>query len=348
MGYLLGAGTPVPRAFQSCGKFHLFSVLRHVMKQFIRQATLFLLLLTGSLVIAAFFVPSREMSESMLKMVPVKNVMLRDTPSPRIIFVGGSNLSMGLNSEPIAKAFGMPVVNMGLHGNLGLKFMLDDVVPYARQGDVIVIVPEYEQFQGDQFFGKTEVLGVVFDIMPTKRETISLEQWLSLCKYVPHYTARKIFNTVVSFAKNKQTIGDISSDFNEYGDNFAHWSKKPLIVLPKEKVSEPIKLNELTFNYIEKFVRIMEEKKAVVFVLPPCFQSRSYWNTSPLILKIENEFVGRGIPLRAKTARYCMDDCYFYDTPYHLTKSGVDLRTELVLDDLRKIIGRASTDRVAE
>ena len=64
------------------------------MKRFLSQATLFFLLLAGSLIYAAFFVPSREMRESMLQMVPIKNAMLRDTPSPRIIFVGGSNLSM--------------------------------------------------------------------------------------------------------------------------------------------------------------------------------------------------------------------------------------------------------------
>ena len=42
--------------------------------------------------------------------------------------------------------FGVQVANMGLHAGLGMNYMLYEIKPYLRQGDVLVVVPEYNQF----------------------------------------------------------------------------------------------------------------------------------------------------------------------------------------------------------
>ena len=41
---------------------------------------------------------------------------------PKIVLIGNSNVAFGFDSEMIEEAFGMPVVNMGLHGALGNAF----------------------------------------------------------------------------------------------------------------------------------------------------------------------------------------------------------------------------------
>jgi hypothetical protein len=64
----------------------------------------------------------------------------------KIIFVGGSNLAFGLDSQAVERAFGLPVVNMGVNGKLGLCYFLDCVRGHVGQGDLIVIVPEYRNF----------------------------------------------------------------------------------------------------------------------------------------------------------------------------------------------------------
>ena len=40
------------------------------------------------------------------------------------------------------------VVNMGLYAKLGLRYMLAQVKPSIRAGDIVVVVPEYDQFYG--------------------------------------------------------------------------------------------------------------------------------------------------------------------------------------------------------
>ena len=72
--------------------------------------------------------------------------LLEDTPSPRIIFVGGSNLAFGLDSQRIKDSLNINVINYGLHAGIGLKYMIDDISTYARKGDIIVFAPEYEHF----------------------------------------------------------------------------------------------------------------------------------------------------------------------------------------------------------
>src|SRR2546423_1051105 len=74
-----------------------------------------------------------------------KENLIRNTPQPRVIFVGGSNLAFGLNSLLIQRRLGRSVVNMGLSAGLGMRFMLAEVRPHLRPGDLVVVVPEYEQ-----------------------------------------------------------------------------------------------------------------------------------------------------------------------------------------------------------
>lgn len=70
-----------------------------------------------------------------------KHDRLRAAASPRVIFVGGSNVGFSIDSRPF-EALGLAPVNMGLNDGLGLGFMLGEVEGELRSGDVVVIAPE--------------------------------------------------------------------------------------------------------------------------------------------------------------------------------------------------------------
>ena len=59
--------------------------------------------------------------------------LLEDAPAPRIIFVGGSNLAFGLDSQRIKDSLNINVINYGLHAGIGLKYMIDDISTYAKE-----------------------------------------------------------------------------------------------------------------------------------------------------------------------------------------------------------------------
>lgn len=59
--------------------------------------------------------------------------LLEDTPSPRIIFVGGSNLAFGLDSQRIKDSLNINVINYGLHAGIGLKYMMMTYPPMQEK-----------------------------------------------------------------------------------------------------------------------------------------------------------------------------------------------------------------------
>src|SRR6476661_8416978 len=115
-------------------------------KLFLRIGVLGLaILLTGAL---ASQYDVRKVDNDYIAAVLEKDRLIRNTPSPKIILVGGSNLAFGVDSKLLQDSLRLPVVNMGLYAKLGLRYMLAQVKPYIRAGDIVVVVPEYDQFYG--------------------------------------------------------------------------------------------------------------------------------------------------------------------------------------------------------
>ena len=72
--------------------------------------------------------------------------MLQEHRDPSIILIGGSNVAFGIDSEILENEIQLPTLNTGLHAGLGLQFYLDVAEKYARRGDIVVLLPEYELF----------------------------------------------------------------------------------------------------------------------------------------------------------------------------------------------------------
>jgi hypothetical protein len=71
-----------------------------------------------------------------------KDERLKTAPGPRMIFVGGSGVAFGMDSQLIAERYAYTPVNYGLHAALGGDFMLKHVGEHVRPGDVVVLCME--------------------------------------------------------------------------------------------------------------------------------------------------------------------------------------------------------------
>src|SRR5262245_31701974 len=67
-----------------------------------------------------------------------KASLLRTQAPPRMIFVGGSSMALGMDSGRVARRHGFHPVNMGMNIAIGLEFMLQEVEPIVRAGDLVV------------------------------------------------------------------------------------------------------------------------------------------------------------------------------------------------------------------
>ena len=68
-----------------------------------------------------------------------KNERLCSIDGPKIVLVGNSNLAFGIDSRALEEAFGMPVVNMGMHGGLGNAFNEQAAVQNVCKGDIVIL-----------------------------------------------------------------------------------------------------------------------------------------------------------------------------------------------------------------
>lgn len=72
-----------------------------------------------------------------------KVVLAKEIDQPKIIIVGGSGVHFTINSDVMAKALDMPVINFGTNGGIGLNVLLPSVLDQVNPGDIVLLIPEY-------------------------------------------------------------------------------------------------------------------------------------------------------------------------------------------------------------
>ena len=161
------------------------------MKRFLIRISLFSLLLLLVVIIGFVLPVTPRASKSLLYAKIKKDSLLINTISPRIIFVGGSNLSFGINSSVIKDSLNLNPINTAIHASIGLEYMMDNTIQYIREGDIIILAPEYSHFYGRSIYGGEELLRTVADIDLSKLLTLKKEQLVNISKSLVKYSSSK-------------------------------------------------------------------------------------------------------------------------------------------------------------
>jgi len=290
------------------------------------------------IILISFIIPAGNQAQNGLLFSQIeKNQLLMKTNGPRIIFIGGSNLSFGLDCQMIKNSLRINPINTSIHAAIGLKYMLRNSLRYVRKGDIIIIAPEYQQFYGDQADGKMELLSMIIDVSPDTKRLVDLAQYFKSTKYIPEYSLKKL--DPLRYFKEVDTVVGIyhRKSFNVYGDAYRHWK------LPKTNISTlhvSGDLNNEIFAELKDFRKNIELKKAKLFITYPCYQDISFNEAIIKIKAVERKLKDNRFSLLGTPERYKFTDSLLFNTPYHLTRQGVTLRTQLLIDDIKHIINR--------
>lgn len=279
--------------------------------------------------------PSAAFKRCLLYSVIDKDNLLATTPEPRIIFIGGSNLCFGLNSQMIKDSLKLNPINTSIHGGLGLKFMLANSEPYIRENDIVVVSPEYQQFYGELANGSIELLSLIIEVSPKSLSLLDRKQYFALIQNLPEYLKSKWQSRFKADTDTSVGIYDRKS-FNQYGDTFTHWNLPKEEVIPFGKIDGSI--NKDLISTLNKFRNKISEKKAILLISYPGYQDLSFANAIVQIREIEKVLKKNGYNPISTPERYSIPDSLVFNTPYHLTKGGVDLRTSLLIEDLKKAL----------
>jgi hypothetical protein len=280
-----------------------------------------------------------QQSESYLCAVYDKLELLESTKAPRILLVGGSNVAFGINSALIQEQTGLRPVNLGLHAGLGLAVHLRLAEQHLREGDVVVLMLEYDLLSTDSIDGQAETIASFVESYPEgskffestaasnglksflDRDALrSAHQWVKRARC-------RIFSDKPSVYRR--------SGFNQYGDMVAHHGQRGSLVktgrLPK---ASPQRLAQAV-HILEQFTSVCRERGALVFLSFPPIPEATFQQSENEIKEIHVALEeSLDIPIINIPSELVFPLDHFFDTQYHLNRVAADRRSRILANGL--------------
>lgn len=259
-----------------------------------------------------------------------KEKRLSELPSPRLVFLGGSNLVFSLDCARISDSLKLPVVNMALQAGLGLSFMLKETADNAKKGDKIIVSSEYYLSAE----GNKKLFALLIDTKP------------SIEKYCVNNLNDKIrvrainLQRIISglFYRKTLNIPERGYDINKFtieGDNVTHLEMPSM---HNFKSVPTIEISDYSLNIalINKFIQEVRNKGAEAYYMFPCYPETQYLLNKEAILDFEKQLrIGLNCIILNSPQTFLYPDDYFFDTVYHLNKKGRAVRTNQLCEILK-------------
>lgn len=301
------------------------------MKKFFKNIFLFVLPIFVFFGVCILSPATPKVNKSLLYGQEKKDSLMENVPERRIIFVGGSNLSFGINSEMIKQQTKLNPINNGLHASFGLVFMMQHTLKYIKKDDIIVLIPEYTHFFDDYAYGGEELYRLALDVNLKYLSDFNYRQLKDIISYIPQYSLTKIDKNEYGFHQESEFYS--ANSFNGFGDAYKHWGLEKRqhdgYGLSNSSIDENI------IGKIDEFRKKVEEKGATFLISFPGYEITSYNISFSKIMEIEAEYKKNRFEILGSPSRYAIPDSLTFDTPYHLRKQGADYRTKLLIDDLK-------------
>jgi hypothetical protein len=290
---------------------------------------------------------TRATDDNYLAAVLEKDRLIRTTPSPKVILVGGSNLAFGIDSRMMEDSLGIRIVNKGLYAQLGLRYMLAQVKPYIRPGDVVVIVPEYDQFYG-KFSEGDNTLNTALLYAPPDR----IPDFIKSYSIVDVVFRPRVENARRSFleatadlfgAKSKYFPPDTNPVYNRhsfdgYGDVVSHLRKQSMN--PDSIYVKPLppqkEFNRKAVDELNDIAAAARERGAHAYFLFPSYIDRSYVINIAAIESLRRRLTREmRVPILGTAQDFVFPARWFFDTRFHLNEIGRGVRTLKMIELLR-------------
>ncbi len=311
------------------------------MKSLLIKGT-FLSALIGATLLAVYLAPIPH--KHYLSAILNKRDLLKDERRNRIIFVGGSGLYCGLDSEMIQERLRRPVVNMGLYYGFGITPLLDQIKPYLQPGDSVVIIPEYAM-KFDQYDDQARkwiyALAPAKNMLPVYQKVDNrLKTYLEDMNGLLHskldaipVLLREAVHTGHVTPFLKQGYVTYNTDFNRAGDSLKGFPAAPNL---DGKGSMPV-YQEQSFAAINAFCRSAHEQGVQSFFMFPAHG----FEGSP-VQRAEIRRYGQRVrkqldcALLGSAEDFVYPYRFFTNSVNHLNPEGKRKRTETVIRLLQK------------
>lgn len=264
---------------------------------------------------------------------------LSNVESPKIVLIGNSNLAFGINSEMLEDAFGMPVVNMGLHGGLGNAFHEEMAKVNVQKGDIILIV--HTEFADDDAISDPVLAWLTIENHPKLWRLIRPKDIPDMFLSYPDY-AKKALALWSAREGNETDLGTVYSRmaFNEYGDVAF---RRPETILESDFFDKnPIPVPEINQTCTQRLNDLNEyvtQKGALLLTAACPVPFGAHTPPAEEYIRFQKQLEEcLDFPVISDYTDYFLDYSFFYDTAGHLTDEGAALRTSQLILDLQDFL----------
>ena len=245
----------------------------------------------------------------------------------RIILVGGSSLGWGVSSKVLTENLGKLTLNSGIHAGVGYRNFfrnIEDVIDKDR--DLIVISPEYSNVSLGKYLDRSDEFCFISIYVRKKYPLDCVGYSISS------------FAHISPILNRKRTITDrdeyIKNGFNRFGD-YVHRIKGVNMVgkMHTEDICSGLNVEDLSEKYVPFIDGLISQGYEVVYI-PNFIPIVACYDVDKL-----NEFqklmFGKYGIQPFDEAELLFDEHYFYNSVYHLTEEGVDLKTSIFENQIR-------------
>ncbi len=266
---------------------------------------------------------------------------LESINEPKIILVGHSNLSFGIDSKMLEEATGMPVVNLGLHGGLGNAFHEEIAKLNINEGDIVIVC--HSSFSDTDTISDTALAWITVDKNKELWKIIRNKDYPSMLKAYPDYLKNDFF-LWITHKGNIDAGGCYSRNaFNEYGDvvykpedgqmdveEFFKDTDTNNIVVPQ--------IGDVCVNRLNEYNKFITDRGATMLIAgyPIAYGEYASFGKKDFE-EFKKELQDRlDCEIISDYTDYFYPYDYFYNTTLHLTKEGAEIRTAQLISDIER------------
>ncbi len=252
----------------------------------------------------------------------------------RLILVGGSGVHYTFNAEYMEDELGFPVFNFGLDGQVGLDLILPITLEEIREGDIVLLIPEYLMLLDDVGTGP---IAFPFALATNNLDLIEVSQKdffeNTLTLGIPG------LNSLVKSGVDLITKGHFD---DYYSDPLTPRGEPTRTFLRQSswwQMTITRTVSDHSIQVIEEFKKDVENKSATLILSLPIIYGDNDEETLANV-KETAEKLAKIAPIiyDEKTLNIWTSSDLFADTHYHLKPEGRIIRSDQVIEELKSIL----------
>ena len=252
----------------------------------------------------------------------------------RLLITGGSGAHYTLNSELIEAGLGMPVVNLGIDGPVGLDVILPSILEQVQPGDIVLLIPEYLLLLDEDGFGdRSGSFGVA--IGEPGLGGVPPQQLVQDVLLLGIPSLRSLAKSGVDLVTKGELTGYYSDPLTERGDPTV--DKDRIGDWWQLKLKSPVTSHAL--RRIAQFQEEVEARGGTLVLSLPWFYGSMDEQTVASVRKTAQQLEGIAPTIYDRQSlNIKTDSSLFADTHYHLLPKARNLRARELVEQLQPVI----------